>query len=144
MHYSYGHPSSRTAQEHEDDFREGQENEEDSSGYDNNLNTLINEPGENEDQTDFRVLRNSGNFDEDTYSEIDIDEHDEDRLAMKFEIRPSEKGLDKDYMKRSILSHKKVRQFLMNEGNDFDVTLDVWEYQKDSAYSYIPTVGKFC
>lgn len=136
MSYSAGGvaASQRLPGEHDEEEEEGGH----IINYDNNLNERT--AGEHDDAADTVVLRDSGSFDEDAYSTLDIDE-DADHLLMKFEIRNSGKGLDRNYMKKSILSHKKVTEFLLNEGNDFDVRILDWQYQRESTYSYISSQG---
>ena len=129
------------------DTRPGYEHDEaGSEHYDNNVesksdNVLTRSPGEHEDTGATCVLRDSGNFDEDAYSTIDIDDNDKDKLLMKFEIRQSGKSLDRNYMQKSLMSHRKVKEFLADEGNDFDVCIYDWEYQRKSNYSYTSGEG---
>ncbi|KAL4232250.1 hypothetical protein ACF0H5_009824 [Mactra antiquata] len=71
------------------------------------------------------------------YSTISIFKR-EDSLQIKFS-KNEDSIIDVNNLKESpILSHKKVIDFLTSKGNNFDVTIQDWEYDDESAYSYIP------
>lgn len=68
-----------------------------------------------------------------------------DSLKIKFSKYNLDSALDIENLNESpIMSHEKVIDFLTDSGNDFDITIHDWEYQKESIYSYIPAtpIGK--
>lgn len=137
LNYSIGGPRTRSASEHTEETAEK------FCSHAEAVEHAESKPAEeHDDAAETLVLRDSGDFDEDSYATIDVDDREENRLFMTFEIRQTGRGLDRNYMKESILSHRKVKEFLLNEGNDFDVKIYDWEYQKESHYSYIPSNGK--
>lgn len=97
--------------------------------------------------TEGRVARNSptehfdkyydNNEDENHYDTVGIKERG-DSLMMKVEKWYQHDVLNAEDLQNSpILCHKKVLDFLSDKGNDFEVSICDWEYEKESVYSYI-------
>ncbi|XP_053406817.1 uncharacterized protein LOC123546498 isoform X3 [Mercenaria mercenaria] len=100
------------------------------------------EPTENSDMGDISNEKyyefDTPEDDEEPYNTISIKERG-DSLMIKFEKWNQHGVLNPESLKDSpILSHDKVIDFLKNKGNDFDMSICDWEYEKEeSVYSYI-------
>lgn len=78
------------------------------------------------------------------YDILDIKES-RNSLLIKCEKLDSNGALNWENLRESpILSHEKVLKFLEDEGNDFDVNICDWEYEKESVYADIAKIQIAC